>query len=427
VLSELQLYGYRPFHDEPDPRPLPEADAVADIFDALVSTLSDTRIEPDLADLLWSTVNLFHRAVDRIERELDVNEQAQRRSKKEQDGSEIRSVELEGLTAEGQSALARAACAYLFALMVVACAPEADRAKVEKLNRLIIDHVLNLLCARNPDARSLQLLFKLTARTVFQMSYDNDGDNLRRQWAVAEELPTFARALALWSSSALAEEDKALAAALFRRTAELPLSRGARGLQVSRMLTLLDLAVSASIEAGRQDLVRDLIGLWAEVYKDWQSIFPQWANTAETMAAANASRQAVSTVHLHTSIRSQVGAPAAGSWRKFVQDIDDVDAARLPKPSDERWFPRGIEGELGAIAHLDRLLSGGQISRASSSIPGSDPKRCARSSFALEARMSTSPLSWAGRGATRYRGASRRGQQSHARARNDSPPNPDVS
>ncbi len=25
VLDELQLYGYRPFQDEPDPRPLPEA------------------------------------------------------------------------------------------------------------------------------------------------------------------------------------------------------------------------------------------------------------------------------------------------------------------------------------------------------------------------------------------------------------------
>ena len=84
VLNELQLYGFRPFHDEPDPRPLPEADAVAgavaDIFDALVSTLSDTRLEPDLEDLLWSTVNLFHRAVDRIGRELDDNEQAQQKS-----------------------------------------------------------------------------------------------------------------------------------------------------------------------------------------------------------------------------------------------------------------------------------------------------------------------------------------------------------
>ncbi len=46
VLEELQLYGWRPFTDEPDPRPLPEPDAirtaVADIFDALVSTLSDS-------------------------------------------------------------------------------------------------------------------------------------------------------------------------------------------------------------------------------------------------------------------------------------------------------------------------------------------------------------------------------------------------
>ena len=118
VLAELQLYGHRPFQDEPDPRPLPEAHmiagAVADIFDALVATLSDTRLEPDLEELLWSTVNLFHRAIARIERELDDNEQAQRRSQKEQDGSEIRSVELERLTAEGQTLIERRDSMELF-------------------------------------------------------------------------------------------------------------------------------------------------------------------------------------------------------------------------------------------------------------------------------------------------------------------------
>jgi hypothetical protein len=80
VLNELQLFGYRPLDDQPDPRPLPEgkmvAVAVADIFDALVATLSDTRLEPVLPDLLWSTVNLFHRAADRINRQLDDNEQS---------------------------------------------------------------------------------------------------------------------------------------------------------------------------------------------------------------------------------------------------------------------------------------------------------------------------------------------------------------
>src|ERR1700739_3610082 len=88
ILTELQLHGYRPFQDEPDPRPLPEgrivAAALADIFDALVATLSETRLEPDLEDLLWSTVNLFHRANERVERELDDNEQAQKRSQRDQ-------------------------------------------------------------------------------------------------------------------------------------------------------------------------------------------------------------------------------------------------------------------------------------------------------------------------------------------------------
>jgi hypothetical protein len=107
VLTELQLYGYRPVPDEPDPRPLPEADAiagaVADILDAIACTLTGTSLEPDLEDLLWSMVNLFHRAVGRIERELDDNEQQQRKSQREQNGSEIRSVELERLTAEGMT------------------------------------------------------------------------------------------------------------------------------------------------------------------------------------------------------------------------------------------------------------------------------------------------------------------------------------
>lgn len=105
VLDQLQLYGWRPFRDDPDPRPLPESEAlrtaVTDIFDAFVATLSDTRLEPDLDDLLWSVTNLFHRKATRVERDLDANEQAQKRSQREQDGSEVRSVEFETLIAEG--------------------------------------------------------------------------------------------------------------------------------------------------------------------------------------------------------------------------------------------------------------------------------------------------------------------------------------
>ena len=118
VLHELQLYAHRPFDDEPDPRPLPDGNtvtgAVADIFDALVATLSDTRIEPDLESLLWSTVNIFHRAVGRIERTLDSNERAQKKSQRIQDGSEVRSVELERLIAEGITLIERRNAMELF-------------------------------------------------------------------------------------------------------------------------------------------------------------------------------------------------------------------------------------------------------------------------------------------------------------------------
>ncbi|WP_219993654.1 DUF2493 domain-containing protein [Asticcacaulis tiandongensis] len=111
MLHELQLYGYRAFEDEPDPRPLPCGNriigAIADIFDALIATLEDTRLKPDLENLLWSTVNLFHRATERVERELDDNEVAQQRSQREQDGSEVKSVELEQLLAEGLTLLER--------------------------------------------------------------------------------------------------------------------------------------------------------------------------------------------------------------------------------------------------------------------------------------------------------------------------------
>ena len=54
-IYEMQVHGYRPFQDEPDPRPLPEEPVVraslTTIFDALFEMLGDTRLEPDLEDL----------------------------------------------------------------------------------------------------------------------------------------------------------------------------------------------------------------------------------------------------------------------------------------------------------------------------------------------------------------------------------------
>jgi hypothetical protein len=111
LLDELALHGHRAGQDESDPRPLPEPDTVRGQLDAMIETfsamLTGTRLEDDLADLLWSFVNLFHRKTDRVERELDLNEQAQRRGQAEQDGSEVKSVELERLIEQGLSLIER--------------------------------------------------------------------------------------------------------------------------------------------------------------------------------------------------------------------------------------------------------------------------------------------------------------------------------
>jgi hypothetical protein len=111
LLDELQLCGHRPGQDEPDHRPLPEPDDVTGqlnvAMEGLSSMLTGTRLEDDLADVLWAFVNLFHRKAERIERALDDNEQAQRKAQAEQDGSEVKSVELERLIAQGLSLIER--------------------------------------------------------------------------------------------------------------------------------------------------------------------------------------------------------------------------------------------------------------------------------------------------------------------------------
>src|SRR3546814_13127760 len=103
------MYGYRPHGDEPDPRPLPEAaraeQEIENGFASLTALMADTRLEDDLNDVLWNLVNIFHRKIANLDRALDDNEQAQRRSQREQDGSEAQSVELERLTAQGISTI----------------------------------------------------------------------------------------------------------------------------------------------------------------------------------------------------------------------------------------------------------------------------------------------------------------------------------
>ncbi|AWL96806.2 VPA1262 family N-terminal domain-containing protein [Bradyrhizobium ottawaense] len=86
--------------------------------------------------------------------------------------------------------------------------------------------------------------------------------------------------------------------------------------------------------------------------------------TQRVVGAGRALVSKASTVISHSSHRSMVGGPAKGSWRHFADEMSSLVAAQLPKPSEDRWFERGVEGEVGAIAHLNSLLNGGRIRAA---------------------------------------------------------------
>lgn len=53
ILTELQLHGYRPFQDEPDPRPLPEADAPTEIWPAMIAAVTDLQGHVTGAHRTW--------------------------------------------------------------------------------------------------------------------------------------------------------------------------------------------------------------------------------------------------------------------------------------------------------------------------------------------------------------------------------------
>ena len=69
--------------------------------------MRDTSLEPDLDELFWHLTDLFHKKAARVQRQLDDNEDRQKKSQEIQDGSEVRSVELERLIADGQALIER--------------------------------------------------------------------------------------------------------------------------------------------------------------------------------------------------------------------------------------------------------------------------------------------------------------------------------
>ncbi|ESQ87041.1 DUF2493 domain-containing protein [Asticcacaulis benevestitus] len=111
ALQTMRLYRPVFTDEETDTRPFPEAHqiegGIADMFDALDFCLVDSPMEADRNGLMWGLVNLFHRAAERLDQDLDANVVAQQSAHAHQDGSEVKATELERLIAQGQQLSAR--------------------------------------------------------------------------------------------------------------------------------------------------------------------------------------------------------------------------------------------------------------------------------------------------------------------------------
>ncbi len=185
-----------------------------------------------------------------------------------------------------QSVVTRSACATIFALMVVASAPRERRNELLVLNGYAIAHAYMLLRGPVPEQHPPRVFHELTGRAVHQMEFQEQANDLRLSWALAEDLSDYPRALALWSSPALVEAHTALAFGLLRRVGQMPLSRKRLNEQFTRLLTVLDTAVAACAAAGKTDLLSSLVAWWDENYAEWRTVTDRFANAAAMLAAA---------------------------------------------------------------------------------------------------------------------------------------------
>ena len=113
ICEQAKLHGATPERGEFDPREVWERDtaigAVAEAFSVLADSIGMTgfQIADEAGSLLWGFVNIFDAQIRRLDRSIDRIAPELRDLRKEQDGSEIKSRELELLTDRAKNLGAR--------------------------------------------------------------------------------------------------------------------------------------------------------------------------------------------------------------------------------------------------------------------------------------------------------------------------------
>ncbi|MEW7009891.1 DUF2493 domain-containing protein [Lentilitoribacter sp. EG35] len=106
MLDQLALLGATPSSDETDHCELPETDqvefSIGVLFDSVSDLLSGSQLENDIEEMLWSLTNIFHRRLVQLSKQSDNVSLEIKEMITQQDGSEVRSTELERLQSKSE-------------------------------------------------------------------------------------------------------------------------------------------------------------------------------------------------------------------------------------------------------------------------------------------------------------------------------------
>lgn len=99
IIEQLATYGAKPSQDDVDHRLMPEDEliehSIQALFNATQELFTGSQLEDDVEEILWSMTNIFHRRMNSVRKRVDELDIELKEQLKSQDGSEIKSVELE--------------------------------------------------------------------------------------------------------------------------------------------------------------------------------------------------------------------------------------------------------------------------------------------------------------------------------------------
>jgi hypothetical protein len=181
------------------------------------------------------------------------------------------------------SAVGRLTCCHLWALYVVAATPAAYAAQTDVLRTMAAEHAAFLFRSAGDTYQDQGNMMGRLALTVV----DYLEEKIALDWTLDALLPDYVRVLAAWGCTTIVRDHPALAADLFARIAEEPLSVHGRDRQINRLVTVVDWIVARAWKRQDHACVSHLNGAWSRCRHNWTAALtgplfdaPSWFWTA---------------------------------------------------------------------------------------------------------------------------------------------------